>query len=199
MDLFFNRDWAGFEGAADADVAMAGAVGLLKSVAPAGAVGGALAGAGEDAAGWPNSPPPKDGVVLDGAVVVVEAGADVVAGAVLKGLEVGAADVVDVGGADLSAPAVPKRLGVVVAVVVEGGVAVALVLVLLLLMVLPPKGLGDGAVVVVGVDTAGLPPKRGFVAPPPAPPKREGAVVAAVVGAVVDEGAAQIWLASAQV
>ena len=175
IDLFFSRDWAGLEGGTDADVAMAGAAGLLESVTPVVEVlPGAAVVVVVDAVGLlPNSgPAPRDGAVVVAVAVLVEAGAVVVAvtGVLLKRLWVGAVDVVDAGAVGLSVPAaggVPKRFKVVGVVALE-----------------PPNKFEVGAaavvVVVVGVEAAGV-GNRGFCAAVPVPPK---VVVVAVVGAV---------------
>lgn len=165
------------------DAAMAGAAGLLlKPVAPAVVVVDVLPGAVvvvADAVGLLLNKP-RDGVVVAVVVVLVEAGAVVVAGVLLKKLGVGAVEVVDTGAVGLSAPtgAGPKRFDVVVA---AEGVAAA------------PNKFGVIVVVVVGVEAAvaEVPPNRGFCVAVPAPPKMVGVAVAAVVGAAVD--ARVVW------
>ena len=116
MDLFFSRDWAGLEGGADVDAAMARATGLFEPVAPAVVVvevlHGAVAGVVDAAALLPNSnPAPRDGAAVAAVVVLVEAGTLVVAG-VPKKVWAGAVDVVGAGAVGLSvlaAGAVDRR------------------------------------------------------------------------------------------
>lgn len=188
IDLFFSRDWAGL--GADAEVAMAGAARLFESVAPAVVVVEVLPGAVGvivDAVGLlPNSDPaPRDDVVVAVVVVLAEAGAVTVAGVLLKRFWVDAVDVVGagVGAVVLSAPAAgaePKIFEVV-----DVGAGVAAVLEVL-------NRFGVGAVVAVGVEATGA-ENKGFCVAVPAPPKTDGAVVAAVVGAV------RVLLVSSQV
>lgn len=162
---------------------MPGATGLVEPVAPAVVVLPGAVVVVVDAAGLllNSDPAPRDGAVA-AVVVLVEAGAVAVAGVLLKKLWIGAVDVVDAGTVGLFAPAaggLPKRFEVV-EVVAEGVVAA----------LGPPNKFEVGA---VGPEAAvgKAPPPPGFCAAVPAPPKTDGVVVAAVVGAVVGVGV--IW------